>query len=150
MALTLTSSAFAAGGRIPQTHTCDGANTAPHLFWSDAPADTQSFALLMDDPDAPRGVFTHWVLFDIPPDRTDLPSGARADAIGISGRNSGGGVGYMGPCPPSGTHRYVFQLFALDVEMLGLTAGAGRETVLDALAPHVIAKAELIGRYHRS
>jgi hypothetical protein len=103
----------------------------------------------MDDPDAPRGVFTHWVLFDIPPERTDLPSGARADAIGLSGQNSAGRAGYMGPCPPSGTHRYVFRLFALDVETLAMAASAKRDAVEQALAPHVLAKAELIGRYSR-
>jgi Raf kinase inhibitor-like YbhB/YbcL family protein len=150
MALTLSSPAFAAGGDIPKPFTCDGDSIAPHLIWGGAPADVQSFVVIMDDPDAPNGTFTHWVLFDIPGDRSDLPSGARSDAIGVSGRNSRGQIGYMGPCPPSGTHRYVFRLFALDVQTLGLTAGASREAVEQAMAAHEIGQTELMGRYSRS
>jgi Raf kinase inhibitor-like YbhB/YbcL family protein len=149
MTLTLSSSAFNAGGDIPKPFTCDGNNMAPHLVWSGAPADVQSFALIMDDPDAPKGTFTHWVVFDIPADRTDLPSGARSDAIGISGRNSRGDVGYAGPCAPAGTHRYFFRLFALDVQTLGLTAGASRAAVEESMAAHLIGQTELMGRYGR-
>lgn len=147
MALTLSSPAFTGGGNIPKPFTCHGDNIAPHLLWSGAPAGVQSFALIMDDPDAPHGVFTHWIVFDIPADRTDLPSGTRSDAIAISGRNSRGTVGYMGPCPPSGVHRYFFRLFALDVQTLGLTAGASRKAVEDAMAAHLLGQAELMGRY---
>jgi Raf kinase inhibitor-like YbhB/YbcL family protein len=105
--------------------------------------------LIVDDPDAPRGTFTHWIVFDIPGDRTDLPSGVRSDAVGISGRNSGRELGFMGPCPPSGTHRYFFRLSALDVASLGLAAGASREEVEDAMAAHTLDLAELMGRYQR-
>jgi Raf kinase inhibitor-like YbhB/YbcL family protein len=149
MTLTLSSSAFNVGGDIPKSFTCDGMNMAPHLVWSGAPADVQSFALIMDDPDAAKGTFTHWVLFDIPADTTDLPSGARSDAIGISGRNSRGDVGYAGPCPPAGTHRYFFRLFALDVQTLGLAAGASRAAVEESMAVHLIEQTELMGRYGR-
>jgi Raf kinase inhibitor-like YbhB/YbcL family protein len=149
MALTLSSPAFTAGASLPQLFTCDGSNIAPHLAWSGAPRDVQSFVLIMDDPDAPRGTYTHWVLFDIPGAQLDLPSGARSYAIGVSGRNSSGEIGYMGPCPPSGTHRYFFRLFALDVKSLGLIVGASRKAVEDAMAGHVLEEAELMGRYQR-
>jgi Raf kinase inhibitor-like YbhB/YbcL family protein len=149
MALTLSSPAFTAGGDIPKLFTCDGSDMAPHLIWTGAPEGVRSFALIVDDPDAPSGTFTHWVLYDIPGDRTDVPSGTRSDAIGLSGRNSRGQIGYTGPCPPSGTHRYFFRLFALDVETLGLTAGASRNAVEDAMAAHLLERAELMGRYSR-
>src|SRR5215216_3907255 len=99
MAFDLSSPAFAAGGDIPRLFTCDGDNIPPHLIWTGAPDDVGSFALIMDDPDAPDGTFTHWVVFDIPGDCTDLPSGTRSDAVGLSGRNSLGEIAYMGPCP---------------------------------------------------
>jgi len=149
MSFALSSPAFLAGGEIPTEHTCDGQDIAPHLIWSGAPKGTRSFVLIMDDPDAPHGTFTHWIVFDIPGDRTDLPSGARSDAIGISGRNGGHALGYMGPCPPSGTHRYFFRLSALDVASLGLAAGASRDRVEAAMAAHMIGTAELMGRYRR-
>lgn len=150
MAFTLSSPGFGAGGDIPRQFTCDSDNIPPHLIWAGAPKDAASFALIVDDPDAPNGPFTHWVVFDIPADCTDLPSGARSDATGVSGRNSRGELGYMGPCPPSGTHRYFFRLLALDVMTLGLTAGATRQQVEEAVTPHVIATAELMGRYSRA
>jgi Raf kinase inhibitor-like YbhB/YbcL family protein len=149
MAFTLSSPAFVEGSAIPRQFTCDGDDIPPHLVWAGAPKDAASFVLIMDDPDAPRGTFTHWVVFDIPADRTDLPSGARSDAVGVAGRNSRGTIGYMGPCPPSGTHRYFFRLSALDVGTLGLTAGASRQQVEDATARHTVAVAELMGRYGR-
>jgi hypothetical protein len=149
MAFTLSSPAFAAGGDIPRRFTCDGENVAPHLVWTGAPKGARSFALIVDDPDAPSGTFTHWIVFDIPGDRTDLPAGTRSDAVGVSGRNSRGQVGYMGPCPPSGTHRYFFRLSALDVETLRLTAGAARQQVEQAMSAHSLGVAELMGRYAR-
>jgi len=149
MSLALSSPAFGPGRDIPRSFTCDGENIPPHLIWTGAPTGVASFALIVEDPDAPSGTFTHWVIFDIPADRTDLPSGARSDAVGVAGRNSRGDVGYMGPCPPKGTHRYFFHLFALDVETLGLTAGATRRQVEEAMTPHTIATAELMGRYGR-
>jgi Raf kinase inhibitor-like YbhB/YbcL family protein len=149
MAFTLSSPAFVAGGSIPRDFTCDGQNIPPHLVWSGAPKDTRSFVLIVDDPDAPSGTFTHWIVFDIPGDRYELPSGTRADSVGLAGRNSRGALGYMGPCPPSGTHRYVFRLSAIDVETLGLIAGASRTQVEDAIAAHTLGTSELMGRYSR-
>ena len=149
MAFTITSPAFVAGGDIPRTFTCDGDNTPPPLEWKEAPRDTQSFALIMDDPDAPNGTFTHWVLFDIPAERTELAGGSRSDAVGMSGKNSRSELGYMGPCPPSGTHRYFFRLFAIDTKTLDLAAGATRRQVEDALARHTLQTAELMGRYKK-
>jgi len=148
--MRLSSPAFPHGGHIPEQYTCDGENLPPHLVWTSAPAEARSFAIIMDDSDAPGGTFTHWVLFDIPGDRTDLPSGARSDGVGVSGRNSRGSIGYTGPCPPSGTHRYVFRVYALDVETLGLTAGAPREAVEEAMVGHTLATAVLTGRYRRA
>jgi Raf kinase inhibitor-like YbhB/YbcL family protein len=149
MPFTLSSSAFVSGGDIPLVFTCDGENVPPHLNWSAAPPGARSFALIMDDPDAPAGPFTHWVGFDIPANRSDMPSGRPSDAIGVSGRNSRGQVGYMGPCPPSGMHRYYFRLFALDVPSLSLKAGASRQQVEETIARHTVGTAELMGRYSR-
>jgi Raf kinase inhibitor-like YbhB/YbcL family protein len=149
MAFTLSSPEFVGGGDIPRQFTCDGQNMPPHLTWSGAPPGLRSYALVMDDPDAPAGTFTHWVVFDIPAARTDLPSGPPSDAVGVSGKNSRGQLGYTGPCPPSGTHRYFFRLFALDVPTLGLAAGASRQQVENAIATHTIGTAELMGRYSR-
>ena len=149
MAFNLSSPSFVPGGTIPRQHTCDGEGIPPHLVWTGAPNGTRSFVLIVDDPDAPNGTFTHWVVFDIPGNRTDLPSGTRSDAVGVAGRNSRGELGYMGPCPPSGTHRYFFRLSALDVETLGLAAGASRNQVESAVAPHTLGTAELMGRYGR-
>src|SRR3954454_13422992 len=126
MAFTLSSPAFADGDKIHRQFTCAGDDIPPHLIWTGAPKETASFVLIVDDPDAPGGVFTHWVVFDIPAGRTDLPSGAKSDAVGLSGRNSRGELGYTGPCPPSGVHRYFFRLYALDLQSLGLMAGATR------------------------
>ena len=150
MAFSISSPAFGGGGDIPRQFTCDGDGISPHLVWNKPPDGTRSFVLIVDDPDAPRGTFTHWVVFDVPADRSDIPSGTRADAVGLSGRNSLGKAGYMGPCPPSGTHRYFFRLSALDIATLGLTAGAAREAVEHEMAGHVLGTAELMGRYHRS
>jgi Raf kinase inhibitor-like YbhB/YbcL family protein len=149
MALTLSSPAFVDGGDIPQQFTCDGENISPHLVWTGALDGVQSFVLIMEDPDAPPGPFTHWLLFDIPSDRTDVPSGTRSDAVGLSGRNSRGTLGYMGPCPPSGMHRYLFRLFALDVQALGFAAGASRQQVDEAIAAHAVETMTLMGRYQR-
>ena len=149
MAFSISSPAFVSGGEIPRRFTCDGEGISPQVVWNQAPDGTRSFVLIVDDPDAPRGTFTHWVVFDVPADRTDIPSGTGADAVGLSGRNSLGKAGYMGPCPPSGTHRYFFRLSALDLATLGLTAGATREAVERAMAGHVIGTAELMGRYQR-
>jgi len=147
MAFTLSSPAFASGGDIPRQFTCDGDDIPPHLMWSGGPKDAASFVLVVEDPDAPSGTFTHWVVFDIPAERSDLPSGTRSDAVGLSGRNSRGEIGYIGPCPPLGTHRYFFRLFALDVKTLGLAVGASRQQVEEAMGRHLLGTTELIGRY---
>ena len=143
----LSSPAFEDSGLIPQKYTCQGENVSPELNWSEAPASTQSFALIMDEPDATGGTFTHWVLFDI-------PAGARQLAedtgpIGVSGANSLSQTGYMGPCPPSGMHRYYFRLYALDVPALRLKAGAARSEVETAMKDHVIGTADTMGRYEK-
>jgi len=145
----LSSPGFVEGGTIPRQHTCDGEGIPPHLIWSGAPGGTRSFVLIAEDPDAPDGTFTHWLVFDIPGDCTDLPSGARSDAVGVSGRNDSGTLGYIGPCPPSGTHRYVFHLSAVDIESLGLIAGVTRERIENAISGHTLQTADLTGRYGR-
>ena len=149
MSLQLTSDAFTNGQSIPAKYTCIGKNLSPALAWNEPPASTQSFALIVDDPDAPVGVFTHWVLFDITADRLSLAEGA--SAIGVSGKNDFGRAGYGGPCPPRGhgPHRYYFTLYALDVASLKLRAGASRREVETALRGHVLAQAQYMGRYER-
>jgi len=148
---TLQTSAFADGGPLPSRFTCEGANVAPALSWRGAPDSAQSFALIMDDPDAPRGVWTHWTLFNLPATVHDLAEGWQAGAPGVSGQNDFGKVGYGGPCPPrgNGPHRYFFRLYALAVPSLPLRAGATRAELERALAGHVIGQAQLMGRYER-
>lgn len=137
---------------IPPHYTCDGDNVSPPLQWGDAPPKTESLALIADDPDAPGGTFTHWVLFNIPADVTELPEDVRHDEILPNGARQGlndlGKIGYGGPCPPGGTHRYYFKLYALDTR-LDLNPGASKEMVLDAIRGHVIAETEIVGRYSR-
>lgn len=147
MAFRISSPAFADGADIPLRHTCDGDNRSPRLTWTDVPDGTRSFALIVDDPDAPGGTFTHWVLYDIRPDVRELGQGG---AIGTSGRNGFGKTGYGGPCPPHGDppHRYRFTLHALDVPSLAVRART-REDVAAAMHGHVLGTAELVGRYHR-
>ncbi|MFL5802305.1 MAG: YbhB/YbcL family Raf kinase inhibitor-like protein [Roseiflexaceae bacterium] len=146
---TLSSPSFVEGAAIPVEHTCDGADLSPALRWDGAPA-AQSFALIADDADAPGGMFTHWVLFDIPGTQRELPAGQAAGAPGIAGRNDFGKAGYGGPCPPSGvSHRYSFTLFALDAATLGLPANAPRRDVEAAMRGHTIGQTRLMGRYGR-
>jgi Raf kinase inhibitor-like YbhB/YbcL family protein len=143
----LSSPAFEDSGLIPQKFTCQGDNVSPELNWSEAPANTQSYALIMDDPDAPGGTFTHWVLFDLPADQKQLAEGI--GPIGVSGNNGLSQIGYMGPCPPSGIHRYYFRLYALDVPSLNLKAGASRGDVEAAMKGYVIGVADIMGRYEQ-
>ena len=145
---TLTSPDFVHGAAIPAHCTCDGRGDAPRLQWTHAPAGTQSFALIVDDPDAPHGTFTHWVLFDIPADVRRLVGD---DAVGIPGKNDFQADGYGGPCPPAnhGKHRYFFRLYALDTATLGLPRAAKRQAVQDALQEHLLDQAELMGTYER-
>ena len=153
MAFTLTSSAFASGAEIPQQYTCKGVDNSPALDWSGAPAKAASFALIMDDPDAPAGTWVHWVLWNVPATAHSLPQGVGKQeqlSDGSSqGRNSFRKVGYNGPCPPAGqTHRYFFRLYALDTK-LDLTAGASREQLDAAMKGHVLAQAEYMGTFHK-
>ena len=151
MDFTLTSSAFAEGATIPARHTCDGENIAPPLRW-DGPAGAQSFVLIVDDPDAPSGTFTHWVLYDIPGAQRELPPGlANVGALGTPGMNDFAKVGYGGPCPPRGhgPHRYVFTLYALDLPSLLIPAERARQEIERTMQGHVIGQARLIGRYER-
>jgi len=151
-AFTLTSSAFENNANIPSKYTCDAGmtNPSPALAWTDAPAGTKSFALIMHDPDAPlAGGFTHWVLFDIPPATKDLPEGFQAGSLGVSGNSGFRRQGYGGPCPPTGAHHYHFMLSALDVPTLGLQAGATKADVEKAMQGHVIGTTELVGVYQR-
>lgn len=148
----LTSRAFSHGEPIPPTYTCDGEDISPPLQWDDPPEGTQSLALIADDPDAPGGTWVHWVLYSLPADTDSLPEGVPPDAElpdgGRHGQNSWQRLGYGGPCPPSGTHRYIFTLYALDTQ-LDLPDGASKSQVLQAMEGHVLARAELAGRYTR-
>lgn len=144
----LTSSAFAQGERIPTKYTCDGEDISPPLQWSNPPQGAQSFALIMDDPDAPVGTWVHWVLFNLPANIQELPEQATPPTGSQEGRNSWGRTGYGGPCPPSGTHRYFFKLYALDTTV-NLTASADKAQLLRAMEGHILAQAEVMGTYSR-
>jgi Raf kinase inhibitor-like YbhB/YbcL family protein len=141
----ITSAAFEAGGTIPSRYSCDGENVSPPLSFTGAPADTRSLALVVDDPDAPVGTFTHWLAWGIDPDADGLDEGQAAPR---EGRNGFGTTGYAGPCPPRGRHRYFFRLHALDAE-LDLQPGADRDQLERALEGHVLETAELMGGFER-
>jgi Raf kinase inhibitor-like YbhB/YbcL family protein len=143
----LESSAFDHAQAIPNRYTCDGEDLSPPLGWANIPNETRSLALLVDDPDAPSGVFTHWVAWGLDPGASGLGEGEAASG---EGRNDFGTVGYRGPCPPRGhgRHRYVFRLYALDQE-LELHSGAGKVDLEQAIADHVLTTAELVGTYER-
>jgi len=153
MAFTISSPGFSNSATIPKKFTCDGADVSPELSWAGAPAGTQSFALIADDPDAPVGNWNHWVLFDLPADASnlpenlskteELPNGAR------QGRNDFRKIGYNGPCPPAGNpHRYFFKLYALS-DKLNLKAGASKQEVERAMQGHTLGRAEWMGKYQR-
>jgi Raf kinase inhibitor-like YbhB/YbcL family protein len=151
--MQLTSTEFREGGEIPSRFTSDGENVSPELSWKDAPHETKSFALIMHDPDAPRpGGFTHWVIYSIGPGVGHLeeavPTGGEIKGVGLQGKNETGRLGYIGPAPPSGVHRYFFQLYALDC-VLDLKPGASHREVSAALKGHVLAQAELMGTYEK-
>ena len=150
MALQVFSPAFAEGGWIPDLHTCRGADVSPSLEWSGEPAETRSFALILDDPDAPGGIWTHWVVYDLGPKVHNLAQNWKP-GTGSSGLNSWGKPGYGGPCPPKGhgPHRYFFRLHALDVPALKVAAPAHRDALDGALKGHVLAEAQYMGRYER-
>lgn len=147
MALQITSSVFKNGEMIPSKYTCDGANSSPPLQWHDAPSGTQSFALIVDDPDAPAGTWDHWLLFNIPPQVTAIAEDEKVFGS-EPGKNSWGHTNYGGPCPPQGIHRYYFKLYALDTK-LSLPSSSTKATIEDAMKNHILAKAELLGKYER-
>ena len=144
--MKITSSAFQEGTEIPSKFTCDGADTSPPLQIADIPSEAKSLALIVDDPDAPSGLFTHWLVWNIPPQTGSVREGSAPK--GAQGANDFGKSGYGGPCPPSGTHRYYFKVFALDRE-LDLPSGAKRGQLDAAMKGHVVAQGDLIGRYSR-
>lgn len=152
MDIRLTSTAFTDGGTIPKKYTCDGADVSPPLAWDNVPEGTKSFALICDDPDAPMGTWVHWVLFNLPADTRNLPEAVPPDKELSNGARQGTNdfrkIGYGGPCPPSGTHRYYFKLYALDT-LLDLPAGASKAQLLKAMEGHVLAEGQLMGRYSR-
>lgn len=152
MPLTLTSPAFAPGGRIPARYTCDGRDESPPLAWTDVPTGTRTLALIMDDPDAPVGTWVHWVIFNIPASTTGLPAAIppqpRLKDGSVQGVNSWRRVGFGGPCPPRGQHRYFFKLYALDAS-LSLDASATKADALKAMDGHIQAQTELMGVYRR-
>jgi Raf kinase inhibitor-like YbhB/YbcL family protein len=152
MSLEMESPTFQEGKPIPSRFTCDGEDISPELGWSSPPAGTRTFALIMDDPDAPVGTWDHWVLYDLPSATRSLPEGVpEGDSIaggGAHGKNSWGRRDYGGPCPPGGTHRYFFKLYALDVA-LGLPPGADKKELLGAMKGHILAEGQLMGTYAR-
>lgn len=149
-ALTLTSSAFVDGGMIPTQYTCDGKNISPPLSWQGAPSNTQSYVLIMYDPDAVKGTWVHWVLFNIPSTTNSLPTDVQQLPKGtLVGDNSWDKEEYGGPCPPSGTHRYVFKLYALN-KPLFLKEGVNVSAVQAAMQQHILAIGVLVGTYKRS
>ncbi|MBN2039631.1 MAG: YbhB/YbcL family Raf kinase inhibitor-like protein [Spirochaetes bacterium] len=150
--MELKSSAFQKGEMIPKTYTCDDINISPALEWSSVPEGTKTFTIICDDPDAPSGNFVHWVYYDIPANITGLYEGIKPDqkpeAGGIQGKNDFRKTGYGGPCPPGGTHRYFFKLYAVD-KVLGLEPGANKQQVMDAMKGHILFESELMGKYSR-
>ena len=156
MSLTLTSAAFAEGGEIPRRHTCEGDNVSPDLAWSGVPEGCESLVLLVDDPDAPdpqapRMVWDHWVLYNLPPECTGLPAGLREEQLPPGtgqGLNSWGRTGYGGPCPPVGQHRYFHILYALDTRLPDLGTPQKNE-LLVVMEGHILARTELVGTYRK-
>ena len=147
--MQVTSTAFKEGESIPASHGHEDQNLSPPLKWSDVPASAKSFALNYDVPDAPRGTWVHWILFNIPPDTTELasaPAGKVDLPAAIQGKNDFKKLGYGGPAPPSGTHRYYFKLYALD-KMLDLKEGATKDDVVKAMKDHVVAQGQLMGKF---
>ena len=152
--MQLTSSAFQPSGNIPKQFTCEGADTSPQLAWSGVPAGAKTLALIVHDPDAPRtGGWYHWAAYNIPASASGIPENApkqqELSGGGTQGRNDFGNVGYGGPCPPSGTHRYFFRLYALDTE-LKLSSGATAKDVEKAMQGHILGQAELMRKYQKS
>lgn len=148
--ITIKSEDFKYGENIPAEYTCDGKNISPGLFWNGIPVGTKSIALIMDDPDAPKGTFVHWILFNLPANVDKLPRSIipRGSFLKNEGMTDFGRTGYGGPCPPSGIHRYYFRLYALDI-LLNLESGATRKQVDNSMIGHILASGELLGLYKR-
>jgi len=152
MEIKIASTAFEEGGMMPEKYTCDGIDVSPPIAWSLVPDGTKTLALICDDPDAPVGTWVHWVIFNLPatikelyeniPPQKELENGAK------QGMNDFRKIGYGGPCPPGGTHRYYFKLYALDTQ-INLDAGAKKSQLLKAMEGHIIGKGQLMGRYKR-
>ncbi|UCF95675.1 MAG: YbhB/YbcL family Raf kinase inhibitor-like protein [Desulfobacterales bacterium] len=152
MALQITSSALTEGRMIPKRYTCDGEDVSPDLACTGVPGGTQSLALICDDPDAPVGTWVHWVLFNIPADVTELPGAVPPEKTLKNGARHGINdfrrLGYGGPCPPGGTHRYFFKLYALDTS-INLESGTTKAQLLEAMEGHILAEGQLMGKYKR-
>lgn len=152
MDIKITSTAFEEGGMILEKYTCDGIDVSPPLTWTSIPEGTKTLALICDDPDAPMGTWVHWVLFNLPANIIEMPENIPSERELENGAKQGMNdfrkIGYGGPCPPSGTHRYYFKLFALDTE-LNLEAGATKSQLLEAMEGHILGEGQLMGRYKR-
>ncbi len=152
MTIRISSTVFKEGELIPKKYTCDGENISPPLAWTSVPSGTKSLALIADDPDAPRGTWVHWVLFNIPADAKELSENIPPRSILNNGARHGTNdfreIGYGGPCPPSGTHRYFFKLYALNA-VLALESGATKAQVLKAMEGHILGEGQLMGKYKR-
>lgn len=150
--MRISSTSFKEGEMIPSKYTCDGENISPQLSWTGAPENTKSFALISDDPDAPVGIWIHWVVYNIPASVNELtekfPNDKKLEDGTLQGITDFRKIGYGGPCPPSGTHRYYFKLYALDI-LLDKDAGLTKQELLKAMEGHIIAEAQLMGKYKR-
>jgi len=152
MDMKMTSPVFEEGAAIPGKYTCDGVNVSPPLSWTSVPEGAESLALIFDDPDAPFRTWVHWVIFNLPVDSGGLPENVPPDEKLKNGAKQGTNdfrrIGYGGPCPPGGTHRYFFKLYALD-KILDLDAGANKKQLIKAIKGHILAESQLVGRYTR-
>ncbi len=152
MDIKIKSPAFVPGGKIPGKYTCDGMDISPPLAWTSGPEGTKTFALICDDPDAPMGTWVHWILFNLPADiielRENVPPERELENGAKQGMNDFRKIGYGGPCPPGGIHRYYFKLYALDTE-INLEAGATKSELLKAVEGHILAEGQLMGKYER-
>ncbi|MDY6989566.1 MAG: YbhB/YbcL family Raf kinase inhibitor-like protein [Thermodesulfobacteriota bacterium] len=150
--ITVTSGGFAEGGMIPKRYTCHGEDVSPSLRWTGIPKGAKSLALICEDPDAPMGIWVHWVIFNMPTAMDGLASGVPSKEVVNRGARCGvndfGKLGYRGPCPPGGTHRYYFRLYALDAE-IDLESGITRRQLLQAMGGHILAEGHLMGKYER-
>jgi Raf kinase inhibitor-like YbhB/YbcL family protein len=151
--IQLSSPAFTHGSLIPVQHTCDGDDLSPPLSWSGAPVEHRSLALICDDPDAPRGTWVHWVLYNLPAEAVELspgiPTAPKLPSGACQGRNDSGEIGFKGPCPPAGKpHRYYFRLYALDI-LLTLPYGVSRGELDEAMEGHILGQGTLMGTYQR-